>query len=61
LRSEVLARSWQRGCSPAFLFGVSPLDPPTIGGVAIFVVLTALTACYLATRTARIDTVSLLC
>jgi hypothetical protein len=43
------------------LFGVSPLDPPTIGGVAIFVVLTALTACYLATRTARIDTVSLLC
>jgi ABC-type antimicrobial peptide transport system permease subunit len=43
------------------LFGVSPLDPPTIGGVAIFVVLTALTACYLATRrTARIDTVSLL-
>jgi hypothetical protein len=43
------------------LVGVSPLDPPTIGGVAIFVVLTTLTACYLATRrTARIDTVSLL-
>jgi ABC-type lipoprotein release transport system permease subunit len=43
------------------LFGVSPLDPPTIAGAAIFVVLTALTACYLATRrTARIDTVSLL-
>jgi ABC-type antimicrobial peptide transport system permease subunit len=43
------------------LFGVSPLDPPTIGGVAIFVVLTTLTACYIATRRiARIDAVSLL-
>jgi putative ABC transport system permease protein len=43
------------------LFGVSSLDVPTISGVAIFIILIALTGCYLATRrTARIDTVSLL-
>ncbi len=35
------------------LFGVSPLDLPTIAGVVIFVVLTALIACYLATRAYR--------
>jgi putative ABC transport system permease protein len=43
------------------LFGVSPLDLPTIGSVVLFVVLIALTACYFAARrTARIDTVGLL-
>jgi putative ABC transport system permease protein len=43
------------------LFGVSPLDPPTIAGVVMLLLVTALTACHLATRrSARIDPVSLL-
>jgi putative ABC transport system permease protein len=43
------------------LYRVSPFDAPTIAGVVIFIVMIALTGCYLATRRiARIDAVSLL-